>query len=159
VTDPRLPMRLPGPQLTVPSEPEEAVPVRRSDWARIRRCVWRLKNPVPYLGQVAWTFVGIAVSSGVGYLAWRGTEAQLTRAQKYDNRWVTPTLLVICGAALVIAGLAFITARQVKRQNTVSVDQVLEDMDAVYPPSSSRAVQRSGLRTTGTVRLRPRSPE
>jgi cytochrome bd-type quinol oxidase subunit 2 len=128
--------------------------VRRGDWERIRRCVARLKNPVPYLTQVGWTFVGVCISSGLAYLAWRGTEAQLNRSQKYDNRWVTPTLVVVSAAAALIAILAFVTAAQVRRQTRVDVDELLVDMDSVYPQQVSREALRAASGTTGSVRLR-----
>ena len=124
---------LPGALLSVP-EPEPCFPMRHSDWKRIRRRIAELANPLPWAGSLGWTCIGVAIGALLAVMPWSGARSQMTTTAKNHYAWVTPVIVVVGTAAVVVAIIAFVFHRAWGKLEERHVGQVGEDMDAIYAP-------------------------
>lgn len=125
--------QLPGPSLTVPAQ-EEALPVRRTDWERIRSRVNSIGQPTRYASNLAWTMVGVAVAALLAWLPWQATYGQLPSRTRLNYDWISPTLVVGAIAAVIVAVLAFASARTTKRLEGENAVSIVADMDSLHQP-------------------------
>lgn len=135
-------IHLPADELTVPSQPEQRFPIRHSDWHQLRRKLARIKNPAPGLAAVAWTSIGVAAGAGVAYLPWTAAYAELPARAQLRYAYISPTLVVVAIATIILAIALFVVNRTVKQVNVISVDNILEDMEDIYAPYKRKGKER-----------------
>src|SRR2546425_3601239 len=112
-------------------------PVRHRDWNRIRRRVTQLANPLPNALLVAWICVGIAATALLAWIPWIASYQQLSSDSQLRFAWVTPLMLSVGGAALVLAVIMFWINGRIGQVTQTGVAQLLEDLDDVYGPHQS----------------------
>ena len=149
---------LPGATVTIPV-PEEAFPVHRKDWDRIRSSLARIKQPVRWMSSFAWTMVGLAVTSILAWLPWQAVESQLPSAAQLKYDWVSPAFVVVAIAGAVLSAFGFFASKEFTAQQDSACDAILEDMDSVHAPIINPAIQQSPTRTKRGLRRQPPSPE
>lgn len=130
---------LPAAKLTV--REEEALPIYRRDWERIRRCVQAISQPQRHALNLAWSMVGVAGAAVLAWVPWQAARSQLPAAAQLKYAWVTPALLAAVAAAIVIALLGFVFARGQSEQTRIDVADVLADMDSIHPPIETPGVR------------------
>ncbi len=115
-----------------PVRPEDWFALRHSDWRRIRERVEKLTDPLPYIGQVGWASVGIGGGAILALLPWTAAYSQLPVSAHNHYAWITPALVIMGVAAVVIAVLCLLANRQMRNRDKATVASVLSDMDDVY---------------------------
>lgn len=124
-------LSLPGAVLQVP-KPEVSFPMRVSDWKRMRAKVESLRTKRRDWAALAWAAIGLAAGAGLGLIAWLPASATLTDAQRAGFAWITPTLIVVGLACIVIAILAFLSASDFAKAERATALELAEEMDAIF---------------------------
>jgi len=110
---------------------EQGFPVMFRDWDRIRALVAALPGPERIASNLAWSCVAVAASAGLALITWPPAYRVLDDKAKLEFAWVTPTLVAIAAACVVIAGISFWFDNHVKRDVLRSSTHICEDMDAI----------------------------
>ena len=108
--------------------------MRHSGWARIRARVKAMTDPLPYLGQVGWACVGIAVSAFLALIPWTAAYSQLPPRAQVHYAWISPLLAVTGIFTVVVAIFCLVVNRRMRQREAVTVTSVLTEMDAIYEP-------------------------
>ena len=127
-------VQLPANELTVPVASEQMFMVRHSDWKRMRVRVEALGVPLKGLANLAWTVVGIGGSAFFGWLAWIAAEEQLSVAQRVKFAAMSPGLFIAFAASAVLAIAFFYVDSKLVKHTSLSVEQVVAEMDDLYAP-------------------------
>ena len=125
---------MPAGLLRYSSEPEEWFPMRRADWKRIRTRAGALADPLPYLGQIGWTCVGIGASALLALAPWVPAYSQLPAKAHPSYAWVTPLLACIGVFSAIVAVFCMVVNRTMRQREAVTLSSVLSDMDECYTP-------------------------
>ena len=131
--------------LTVPADDESILGVPRRDWDRIYRCVGAITQSPKYMFNFAWTMVGVAAASILAWVPWQAVASQLPNNVQLRYSWVGPTLVIGAIATFVLALFSFAVATTNSRQRTSDVVDVLDDMEAIHPPTHVK-VRNQGRR-------------
>lgn len=116
---------------------EETFLVREKDWARIRRRIDSAQKHRREFSAVGWTCVGISVSTVLSGISWAPAYRVLPPDQMPEFAWVWPTIILLGIAGLVVAAAMFWAAHITKSAAGTSIEEVLEDMDEIHPPSAA----------------------
>src|SRR5687768_18422845 len=85
--------------LSLPSrEAEERMPIRRSEWHRLRKQAENLTHPVPNASHWVAFSLGVAITAFFAWVPWRAVYDNLTDAEQLRWAWVSP-LMVVVGVA------------------------------------------------------------
>lgn len=133
---------LPAPQLKVPATRETQFPVRDADWARLRRMIARLSNPLPDLASAGWACVGIAASAIIAYFPWMAAYSQLSFKARQHYSYVSPLLVAIAVSCTLMAIFAFFASKRVAKIKAASVEDILADMDSIHEPQEHQPPAR-----------------
>src|SRR5947209_10485373 len=105
----------PGDRLTL-GEQQKAFMVRHSDWRMIRKRVADIENSIPWLSALGWACVGVIPSTILSLVAWIPAYIQMPATQRENFAWVTPVMVVVGIACLVVALFCYLTNRDVDRR-------------------------------------------
>jgi len=106
------------------------------DWLRIRGKVDKLKQLTPYLAGVGWTCIGITLAALLALPVWLSADSELSSGARMHYTFVTPLLIIIPIAGIVISAYTFIVGYQMRQIYAIMIKDVLDDMDAVLRRSS-----------------------
>src|SRR5258706_14626801 len=85
---------------------EQGFPVPFREWDRIRALIAALPGPERVAANLAWSCVAVVASAVLALITWAPAYRQLDDKAKLEFAWVTPTLVVIGVACVVVASLA-----------------------------------------------------
>lgn len=118
--------------LRIETAEERAFPMRIRDWERLRNHIASLgKNRREYAA-IAWACVGVSVSAMFTAIPWAPAYGTLTQQAQLDFAWVWPAIVGAGLCGLVIGGVMFWAAHQTAGQETMTAQQILDDMDAIH---------------------------
>ncbi len=129
---------------------EDYFPMRHAEWKRIRERVKTLSNPLPYLGQIGWACMGIGASALLAYLPWAPAYSALPARAQLHYAAVSPALIIIGIAAIVIAIFCMVVSRVVRAHERASAASVLTEMDSIYEPHDPDRRSAAPVSTTGS---------
>jgi hypothetical protein len=115
-------------------EPEVSFPMRHVDWKRVRARAGTLADPVPYFGQVGWTFAGIGITALLTLAPWIPAYSALSPSARLTYAWVTPLLACVGAFSAALAGFCMWASHKMRGREKVTLQSVLDDMDDVYAP-------------------------
>lgn len=123
---------MPGGNLSLPRKREEYLPVRESDWKRLRSKVDSLQRKRRDWAALAWAAIGVAVGAGFTILTWLPAYAELDSTAQLAFAWVTPALIAGLLTSAVLAIVGFVSAHWLAIDERASAKELASDMDAIY---------------------------
>jgi hypothetical protein len=118
----------PGVELLTAKDADQYMPIRCSDWDRIKRQVGRLKERESYLPGVAWTAIGIGASAGLALIPWNAAFAQFPASLQEHYSYVSPMMVITAIACGIIAAFCFFVGFRLNKSTSANVDDVIADM-------------------------------
>jgi hypothetical protein len=132
-------IRRQGSSLMVPETELEfpSFPTLERDWARLRRRVADLANPIPWARDLGWSCVSLAAAFLLALVPWIPAYGQLPPSGQLGFAWVSPCLVVGAVAAIIVAVLSFVMHANMEKVVKRDVKHVLEDIDEIHPQLSA----------------------
>lgn len=120
--------------LRVPrSEAPMGVTVSEQNWNRWGRHLKDLRDPIPFAKDVMLLASGLVPSTVLALVAWLPNYAQLPAKSQADYWWVTPVMLAIAIAAIVVALVMFFTKGALADRLKRDADLLWDDMNHSHP--------------------------
>jgi hypothetical protein len=98
--------------IAIPLRPEDFFAFRQADWNWIRGRVTKLKNPLPYIGQVGWTSIGFGAGALLAVGPWLASYGQLPRAGHQRFAWVAPAMIITGIVTAIIAAICLAASKR-----------------------------------------------
>jgi hypothetical protein len=142
---------MPSAQLTIPSEADKLFPIRHSDWQRLRKRLAQSIITAPYFASLGWACIGVSASAILAYFPWAAAASQLSASARDHYAYISPLLVMAAIFSFAVAMVCWVANRNTKKMQTVSTQDVLEEMDAIYEPHRLTHTER-GAASTPTAR-------
>lgn len=113
-------------------EPPLGVTVSERNWNRWGRHLRDLRDPVPFAKDAMLLAIGLIPTGVLSLVAWIPNFAQLPSKAQADYWWVTPVILGLTLAALVIAGVMRLTMGAVADRLKRDADLLWDDMNHAH---------------------------
>ncbi len=122
--------------LSLPTpESEERMPVRRTDWKRLRKFAETLDRPMACASNYVSFFAGAALALFLAFIQWLVSYDESAEA---GWTWVAPGLMWGFIACAVLACIIFFMSRSIEEDSQNRVELFCQDMDEIeghHPPA------------------------
>jgi hypothetical protein len=92
----------------------------------------QLQDPIPFAKDAMLSAVGLIPTTVISLIAWIPNYAQLPANAQADYWWVTPVMLAVAIAAVVIATVMWLTRGAINARVKRDADLLYDDMDHVH---------------------------
>ena len=118
-------------------EPEDLRVVSIRDWARLRRSIETLRNPIPWMEAAGWAAIGIGASAALSFVVWLAGYVVLTPQIQAATFYVGVIHVVVLIGAFAWGALALQSNRQLGSKMRADATSILTDMDEILATGPS----------------------
>ncbi|PFG19888.1 hypothetical protein ATL40_1464 [Serinibacter salmoneus] len=110
--------------------------MRTKDWQRIRSRVESLASKRRDYAALAWAAVGAFVTAVFTACTWAPAFSIMDDPQKFAFAWVWPAIIGFGVLGIITAAIGFLAAGDFARRERATAEELLGEMDDIYPQGS-----------------------